>query len=174
LVLGYGFGDDHVTRILEAALMNPSLVMLVVEPNPTSPTIERVSRYKDLGKRAFVLTPTSAVVAPDRCVERQIALANPERPRPPDRKSTITGGNLNLDPARTRHAWQADHIAGINAGFQSRPSINRPERRRSVPARAASKPLSLGGFLEPARRCRKRRRLRLLAALDLLGLHGYL
>jgi hypothetical protein len=60
LVLGYGFGDDHVTRILETALMNPSLVMLVVEPNPTSPTIERIRRYKDLGKRAFVLTPTSA------------------------------------------------------------------------------------------------------------------
>ncbi|MGO6698164.1 hypothetical protein ELI49_31055 [Rhizobium ruizarguesonis] len=60
LVLGYGFGDDHVTRILETALMNPSLVMLVVEPNPASPTIERIRRYKDLGKRAFVLTPTSA------------------------------------------------------------------------------------------------------------------
>lgn len=58
LVLGYGFGDDHVTRIIETALMNPSLVMLVVEPNPTSNTIARVQRYKDLGKRAFVLTPT--------------------------------------------------------------------------------------------------------------------
>jgi hypothetical protein len=32
-VLGYGFGDDHVSRIIENALMNPSLVMLVVEPN---------------------------------------------------------------------------------------------------------------------------------------------
>jgi SIR2-like protein len=58
LVLGYGFSDDHVTRILETALMNPSLVMLVVEPNPTSATIERVRRYKELGKRAFVLTAT--------------------------------------------------------------------------------------------------------------------
>lgn len=58
LVLGYGFGDDHVTRIIETALMNPSLVMLVVEPDPKSATIERVRRYKDLGKRAFVLTPT--------------------------------------------------------------------------------------------------------------------
>ena len=58
LVLGYGFGDDHVTRMLEAALMNPSLVMLVAEPNPESATIERVRRYKDLGKRAFVLTAT--------------------------------------------------------------------------------------------------------------------
>lgn len=60
LVLGYGFGDDHVTRIIETALMNPSLVMLVVEPDPYSETIERVRRYKDLGKRAFVLTPTEA------------------------------------------------------------------------------------------------------------------
>ena len=40
--------------------MNPSLVMLVVEPDPKSQTIERVRRYKDLGKRAFVLTPTEA------------------------------------------------------------------------------------------------------------------
>lgn len=60
LVLGYGFGDDHVSRIIENALMNPSLVMLVVEPNPKSPVIERIRRYKDLGKRAFVLCPTEA------------------------------------------------------------------------------------------------------------------
>jgi hypothetical protein len=63
LVLGYGFGDDHVTRILETALMNPSLVMLVVEPNPTSTTVARVRRYKDLGKRAFVLTAAEAAHA---------------------------------------------------------------------------------------------------------------
>lgn len=63
LVLGYGFGDDHVSRIIENALMNPSLVMLVVEPNPGSPVIERVRRYKDLGKRAFVLCPTGAAFA---------------------------------------------------------------------------------------------------------------
>lgn len=60
LVLGYGFSDDHVTRIIENALMNPSLVMLVVEPNPNSQIIERIRRYKDLGKRAFVLCPTEA------------------------------------------------------------------------------------------------------------------
>lgn len=60
LVLGYGFGDEHINHIIEAALMNPSLVMLVVEPNPNSGTIERVRRYKDLGKRAFVLTQTEA------------------------------------------------------------------------------------------------------------------
>lgn len=56
LVAGYGFGDDHVTRIIETALMNPSLVMLVVEPNPESAIIERIRRYQSLGQRAFVLT----------------------------------------------------------------------------------------------------------------------
>lgn len=58
LILGYGFGDDHVTRIIETALMNPALVMLVVEPNPNCSTIKRVSQYKELGKRAFILMPT--------------------------------------------------------------------------------------------------------------------
>jgi len=56
MVLGYGFGDDHVTRIIETALMNPSLVMLVVEPNPGSDIVERIRKYQGLGQRAFVLT----------------------------------------------------------------------------------------------------------------------
>jgi hypothetical protein len=66
LVLGYGFGDDHVTRIIETALMNPSLVLLVVEPNPKSATIERIKAYKDLGKRAFILTPTETAFAAEK------------------------------------------------------------------------------------------------------------
>lgn len=56
LVVGYGFGDEHVTRIIETALMNPSLVMLVVEPNPDSEIVKRIRRYQSLGHRAFVLT----------------------------------------------------------------------------------------------------------------------
>ncbi len=60
LVLGYGFGDAHVNRVLETALLNPSLVMLVVEPDPESGTIDRIRRYKHLGRRAFVLTSTEA------------------------------------------------------------------------------------------------------------------
>jgi hypothetical protein len=63
LVLGYGFGDDHVTRIIETALMNPSLVMLVVEPNPKNPSIKRIQEYKELGRRAFVLTATEEAFA---------------------------------------------------------------------------------------------------------------
>lgn len=56
MVLGYGFGDDHVTRMIETALTNPSLVMLVVEPNPNSAIVKRISDYQNLGQRAFVLT----------------------------------------------------------------------------------------------------------------------
>lgn len=56
MVLGYGFGDEHVTRIIETALMNPSLVMLVVEPNPNSLIVQKIKNYQSLGLRAFVLT----------------------------------------------------------------------------------------------------------------------
>lgn len=56
IVAGYGFGDDHVTRIIETALTNPSLVMLVIEPDPRSKIVERIKRYQGLGQRAFVLT----------------------------------------------------------------------------------------------------------------------
>ena len=59
LILGYGFGDEHVNRIIENALINPSLVMLVVEPNAESQITERIRRYRDLGRRAFLLIPTS-------------------------------------------------------------------------------------------------------------------
>ena len=56
MVLGYGFGDDHITQIIETALTNPSLIMLVVEPNPESAITQRIAHYQALGQRAFVLT----------------------------------------------------------------------------------------------------------------------
>jgi hypothetical protein len=62
LVLGYGFGDEHVSRIIENALMNPSLVMLVIEPNPESPVIERIRRYR-IRQTRFVLCPTTDAFA---------------------------------------------------------------------------------------------------------------
>ena len=61
MVLGYGFGDEHINRIIETALMNPALILLVVEPNPESEIIKRISRYRELGKRAFVLTAIEKV-----------------------------------------------------------------------------------------------------------------
>ena len=74
LVLGYGFGDEHVNRIIETALTNPSLVMLVVEPNPESKVItERLTHYQNLGQRVFVLT--------ERCEKNPCSfkVANTER-----------------------------------------------------------------------------------------------
>jgi len=56
MVIGYSFSDSHVNQMIETALTNPSLVMLVVEPNPQSETIERIRRYSSSGARAFVLT----------------------------------------------------------------------------------------------------------------------
>lgn len=56
IVAGYGFGDAHVTRIIETALTNPSLVMLVIEPDPNGAIVQRIKRYQGLGQRAFVLT----------------------------------------------------------------------------------------------------------------------
>lgn len=56
LVIGYGFGDEHVNHIIESSLKNPSLVMLVVEPNPRESIMKRIDRYQSLGQRAFILT----------------------------------------------------------------------------------------------------------------------
>ncbi len=55
MVLGYGFGDEHVNRIIETALINPALIMLVVEPD-SKRAEERIKRYGGLGNRVFVLT----------------------------------------------------------------------------------------------------------------------
>lgn len=63
IVCGYGFGDAHVTRIVETALMNPSLVMLVVEPDPNGRIVEMIRKYQSLGQRAFVLSERVAAGA---------------------------------------------------------------------------------------------------------------
>lgn len=56
LVMGYGFGDDHVNQIIDQAMTNPSLVLLVVTPGkPTSAMEERIRRYRSVGERAFLL-----------------------------------------------------------------------------------------------------------------------
>ena len=72
VVMGYGFGDEHVNRIIETALMNPSLVMLVIEPNPTSEIVQRIKRYRELGKRVFVLTATEDSLRQNRTPKRPL------------------------------------------------------------------------------------------------------
>lgn len=56
LIAGYGFGDEHINRIIDEALTNPGLVVLVVDPNPPSQLQERMRRYQTAGERAFLLT----------------------------------------------------------------------------------------------------------------------
>ena len=60
LILGYGFGDEHINRIIDEALTNPSLVVLVVDPTPPAQLRQRLERYQTAGERAFLLTSTRA------------------------------------------------------------------------------------------------------------------
>lgn len=56
VVIGYGFGDEHVNRIIEDALINPSVVMLVVNPTPRPDIVERIKNYQNSGARVYLLT----------------------------------------------------------------------------------------------------------------------
>lgn len=57
LIAGYGFGDEHVNRIIDDAMLsNPSLAMLVVEPFPSQKIKDRIGAYNVVGERAFLFT----------------------------------------------------------------------------------------------------------------------
>ena len=56
VVVGYGFGDEHVNRIIEDALVNPSLVMLAVNPSPRPNIVGRIKKYQSAGARVYLLT----------------------------------------------------------------------------------------------------------------------
>ncbi|MBT3026555.1 MAG: SIR2 family protein [Candidatus Thiodiazotropha sp. (ex Ctena orbiculata)] len=56
VVAGYGFGDDHVNRIIEDALINPSLIMLVINPSSRQDIVERIKKYQRAGARIYLLT----------------------------------------------------------------------------------------------------------------------
>ena len=65
--MGYGFGDEHVNRIIEDALINPSFVMLVVDPRPNENMIKRLKEYQQMGARVYLLSPysESKEISPD-------------------------------------------------------------------------------------------------------------
>ncbi len=67
IVVGYGFGDEHVNRIIEDALINPSFVMLVVDPRPNENMIKRLKEYQQMGARVYLLSPylESKEILPD-------------------------------------------------------------------------------------------------------------
>ena len=56
MILGYGFGDKHINRIIDEALTNPGLLILVVDPTPTPHINQSLERYQIAGNRAFLLT----------------------------------------------------------------------------------------------------------------------
>jgi hypothetical protein len=60
LIVGYGFGDEHINRIIDEALTNPGLVVLIVDPKPPTQLQERLQRYQTAGERAFLLTAANA------------------------------------------------------------------------------------------------------------------
>jgi hypothetical protein len=56
LVIGYSFGDEHINAVINEAMSNPSLVLLVVDPLPSDALKQRIIRYQQTGERAFLLT----------------------------------------------------------------------------------------------------------------------
>lgn len=55
LVIGYGFGDPHINQMIDDAMTNPELVMLVVDPAPGKAVKQVLERYQSIGERAFLL-----------------------------------------------------------------------------------------------------------------------
>jgi SIR2-like domain len=55
LVIGYGFGDPHINQMIDDAMTNPELVMLVVDPAPSNAAKQVLERYQSIGERAFLL-----------------------------------------------------------------------------------------------------------------------
>ncbi len=55
LVIGYGFGDDHINQIIDDAMLNPGLVLLVVDPSPGENTKRKMEQYQSIGERAYLL-----------------------------------------------------------------------------------------------------------------------
>ena len=63
LVLGYSFGDEHINRIIEDAMTNPNLVMLVLNPACDKRLKARLAVYQQTGDRAFFLCGNSEELA---------------------------------------------------------------------------------------------------------------
>tara|TARA_B100000508_G_scaffold133878_1_gene124132 strand:+ start:493 stop:1854 length:1362 start_codon:yes stop_codon:yes gene_type:complete len=55
LIMGYGFADEHINKIIDDAMTNPSLVLLVVSPTKSDTIYKYFQKYAQLGERAFYL-----------------------------------------------------------------------------------------------------------------------
>lgn len=61
LVIGYSFGDPHINAIIDDAMTNPSLVMLVVDPCANADLKKRIAVYQRTGERVFLLSGRNPV-----------------------------------------------------------------------------------------------------------------
>jgi hypothetical protein len=48
IVVGYGFGDEHVNSIIRQALGGPSFSLVIVDPEPTSNFVQTLRNQSDL------------------------------------------------------------------------------------------------------------------------------
>lgn len=64
IVAGYGFGDRHINQIIDDAMANPGLVLLVVDPCPGQATKKHLARYQAAGERAYLLTAVAQTTPP--------------------------------------------------------------------------------------------------------------
>ena len=47
VVIGYGFGDEHVNAIIRQALVVPSFTLVIVDPNPKSEFVNKLRKERD-------------------------------------------------------------------------------------------------------------------------------
>ncbi len=47
IVIGYGFGDEHVNAIIRQALAIPSFILVIVDPSPSSPFVHALRQLAD-------------------------------------------------------------------------------------------------------------------------------
>lgn len=67
VVVGYGFGDDHINALIDDGMANPSTVVLVVDPCGADQVVDRVRKYQQAGDRAFLLhSPASGDGGPPK------------------------------------------------------------------------------------------------------------
>lgn len=54
VVIGYGFGDDHVVSVIRQALTVPSFRLVIVDPNPQSTFVHQLREQKD--RRTWIIS----------------------------------------------------------------------------------------------------------------------
>ena len=112
LILGYGFGDKHINRIIDEALTNPGLLILIVDPNPNCQIKQYLRRCQTAGNRAFLLT--------GRCPDDA-----------PPKWATFEDFAVNLMP----HVRWLDEFVQLRRTEQ----ILRPKTQKEVPEDASCK-----------------------------------